>query len=83
MNPHIRRAEEAKRLLSEPMLGEAFDNVESGLVGAMKVSIIGDDKTHHELVLCLQLLGRVRNYFQEVIDTGKMEQLQEDMKGKK
>jgi ribonucleoside-diphosphate reductase beta chain len=27
MNPHIRRAEEAKRLLSEPLLVEAFDNL--------------------------------------------------------
>jgi hypothetical protein len=80
MNPHIRRAEEAKRLLSEPMLAEAFDNVESGLVGAMKNAIMGDEKTHHELVLCLQLLGRVRNYFQEVIDTGHMEQLQAERK---
>jgi hypothetical protein len=80
MNPHIRRAEEAKRLLSEPLLVEAFDNVEAGLIGAMKVSIMGDDKTHHELVLCLQLLGRVRNYFKEVIDTGKLEQLQAERK---
>ena len=54
--------------------------MEAGLVSAMKVSIMGDDKTHHELVLCLQLLGRVRNYFKEVIDTGRMEQLQAERK---
>lgn len=76
MNEHIRKAEEAKRLLNEPMLKAAFEGVESGLIQAMKSAALGDDKTHHELVLCLQLLGRVRHYFKEVIDTGTMEQLQ-------
>lgn len=75
MNEQIRRAEEAKRLMNEPMLKQAFDGVEAGLVSAMKVSAFGDEKTHHELVLCMQLLGRVKHYFQEVIDTGRMEQM--------
>lgn len=76
MNPDIRRAEEAKRLLAEPMLQEAFATVETGLIEAMKNAKLGDQLTHHELVLCLQLLGRVRGYFQEAIDTGKMIQMQ-------
>ena len=77
MNEQIRKAEEAKRLLNEPLIKAAFEGVENGLISAMKVSILGDEKTHHELVLCLQLLGRVRGYFQEVIDTGRMEQMQD------
>ena len=77
MNPDIKRAEEARRLLAEPMLNEAFDNVEAGLIGAMKASKLGDQMTHHELVLCLQLLGRVKHYFEDSIATGRMVAMQD------
>lgn len=76
MNKDIQRAEEAKRLMAEPMMQEAFASVEMGLVERMKLSSVGDQLTHHELVLCLQLLGRVRRYFEEAIETGKMVQIQ-------
>lgn len=82
MNTEIRRGEEAKRMLAEPMLGEAFTNVEAGLIGAMKIAALGDQATHHELVLCLQLLGRVKRHFEEAIETGRMAQIQEAWKAK-
>ena len=60
-------------MLDEPMVKDAFDGVEAGLIGAMKASAIGDQPTHHELVLSLQILGRVKRHFEDVILTGRME----------
>ena len=61
--------------MAEPMLQEAFAGVETGLVEAMKHAKMGDQLTHHELVLCLQLLGRVKRHFEEAIETGKLVQM--------
>lgn len=68
----IRRGHEAERLMNEPLLVEAFELVEAGLVDGMKRVAIGDNKTQHELVLMLQLLAKVRGHLKTTADTGKM-----------
>lgn len=68
----IRRGNEAERLMNEPLLTEAFDMIEAGLVDNMKRVAIGDTKTQHELVLMLQLLAKVRGHLKTTVDTGKM-----------
>lgn len=71
-----RRGFEAERVLNEPLLKEAFEQVEKGIVEAMKRVPMGDTKTQHELVLTLQLLGKVKGYIEEVVQTGKLARIQ-------
>lgn len=71
-----RRGFEAERVLNEPLLKEAFESVERGLVDAMKRVAMGDTKTQHELVLTLQLLGKVKGHIEEVVQTGQLAQIQ-------
>lgn len=78
LDKEIRRADEAARLMNEPMVQEAFNLIESDIHSAMRRSAIGDRDTHHELVLSLQMLGRIRNHFQSVLETGKLAQIQKE-----
>jgi hypothetical protein len=80
MNPEIRRADDAERLLSEPLMKEAFDAVESTLIAHIKRVAVGDSDAQRDLIVSLQLLGKVRGYLQSVIDTGKMARLDEEKK---
>ena len=74
----IRRGNEAQRLMSDPMLIEAFETIERGIVGAMKQAKLGDTQTHHELIVMLQLHGRLRGFFAEAIETGKLARIQKE-----
>lgn len=74
MNDAINRAKHAERLLSEPLIQEAFSAVESSLVDAMRRAAVGDVDTHHNLVLSLQLLGQVERQFKNWISDGKLEE---------
>lgn len=78
LDDEIRAGREAAQLLENPILSSAFEKVESDLINAMKVCVIGDRDTQHELILCLQLLGRVRREIQTVAETGKLAAIQKD-----
>jgi hypothetical protein len=76
------RANDAKRILNEPLYQEAFSLVEEGILRAMKGSAMGDESTHNRLVIALQVLEKVRKHLEDVMLTGKMAELQlEDKKG--
>ena len=74
----IRRGHEAARLMAEPLLQEAFANIDAGIVGAMKQAAAGNKDTHHELVLMLQLAGRVKGFFKESMETGRLARTQKE-----
>jgi hypothetical protein len=78
VDQEIRRGDEAQRLMSAPLLQEAFEKVESGLIDAMKRVPMGDTKTQHELVLSLQLFGRIKGHLAEVMETGKLALIQKE-----
>jgi hypothetical protein len=78
MNPEIRRGEEAKRVLAEPLLVEAFEAVEATLIDAIKRVDVGDKDRHQDLIVSLQLLGKVRGYLTDAVATGRMAQLTEE-----
>lgn len=73
----INRASHAERLLAEPLIKEAFRAVESGLVDALKRSEIGDESTHHNLAISLQLLSNVERQFNNWIRDGQLEAVKE------
>ena len=72
----IKRGEEAKRLIENPLFIEAFDSVKNSLVDSISRSGLGDEKTHHNLAIALQLLAQIRRVFVEQVETGEMEVIQ-------
>ena len=69
--------------MNEPLLKDAFAKVENGLIEAMKRVPMGDTNTQHELVLSLQILGRVKGHMVEVMDTGKLARIQKETMAQK
>ena len=83
VDQEIRRGEEAARLVEAPLLKEAFDKIEAGIIDAMKRVPMGDTKTQHELVLSLQLFGRIKGHMAEVMETGKLARIQKETMAQK
>jgi hypothetical protein len=72
----IKRGDEAERLLENPIYVEAVTKVRNGILTAMQDSALGDESTHHRLVIALQLLSQIEKQIQDVAVTGKMAKLQ-------
>jgi hypothetical protein len=77
MNPEIRRGQEAERVLAEPLLVEAFAAIEAALLQQMKQIDVGEIEAQRDLIVSLQLLGKVRQYIANVVMTGKLAAEQE------
>lgn len=67
----IRRKESAERLLNDPLLKEAFDAVERGIVAKVKSESL-DDGDALRLATSLKLLGKVRAALLSYIGSGKL-----------
>ncbi len=78
MNPDIRRAEDAKRVLAEPLLQEAFTSLESAILSELKRVDVGAQDKQKNLVVTLQLLGKLKGYLENVVLTGQMVAIQEE-----
>lgn len=78
MNQEINRGFEAERLMSDPLMVEAFQEIERGLVEALKRADLKDREMQHEIVLSLQVMSRVQGFLKDVIATGKMARLQKE-----
>jgi len=78
MNPEIRRAEEAKRLMEEPLLVEAFDKIEAAIMESMRRVDVGATDAHKNLIVTLQIVGKVKRHIRTVIETGEMAKLTEE-----
>lgn len=72
----IKRGDEAKRILENPIYQEAVEKVRDGLIQAMAGSALGDATTHNRLVIGLQLLTQIEKQLQDVMNTGKMANIQ-------
>lgn len=72
----IIRGREAEQLMRNPIFKEAFEKVEVGITDAMKMSALGDEKTHNTLVISLQLLEQLKRHIKTTMETGKMAQIQ-------
>lgn len=72
----VKRGEEAERLMNNPIMQEAFSKVRDGIISSMKDSAFGDDRTHHHLVIALQILCLVEKSIGDVATTGKMARIQ-------
>lgn len=72
----IKRGEEAKRIIEHPLFIDAFDSVRNALVDGLARSGLGDEQTHHNLAIAIQLLEQIKRTFVTHIETGEMEAIQ-------
>lgn len=69
----LERADRSKELLDNVVFKQAFNAVETDIVGKLKTVGFDDHVTQHELVLCLQLLGNVRRKIERWVEDGEVE----------
>lgn len=78
MNEAIRRGEDAKRLLDEPLFVEAFGKIEAAILNRLRTVDVGALETQRDLIVTLQLLGKLRQYIEQVAVTGRLEQIEQE-----
>lgn len=69
----IVRAEQAKRLLADPMVQEAFKRLETDVFEAWARTGIRDKEGQHELLLMVQTARKFRGIFEQIVMTGEIE----------
>jgi hypothetical protein len=67
-----RRGEQARRLLEDPLLQEAFESVDGALRDAWVATAEDATPERERLWLMLKLLGRIRSHLAQVLETGKL-----------
>ena len=70
MDKDLKRGSHAEQLLRDELFNEAFDTVESAIIDKWKTCPIRDREGEHELKLMLVLLGDIKGYIVEVMNTG-------------
>lgn len=71
-----RRGQEAERLLSEPLIVEAFAKMEEALSDSLKRVDLKDSDTQRTIIANIQVLHSFRKLLRTTIETGKMARLQ-------
>lgn len=74
----IRRGEEARLLLENPLLKNAIKSVKDGIVNSLTTSALGDEILHNRLAIALQLLTQIEKQITTHMETGKMAAIQAD-----
>lgn len=74
----IRQAKDADRLFNDPLFQRVLGGIESNIIENMRRVPMTDVDTQHQLVLSLQLLCELKGQFKQMLDTGKMAQVQKD-----
>ena len=72
----IKKGEQAQKVLDNTVYQEAFTHVRNNIIEAMQASPLSDDVTHNRLVIALQTLNQIQRALTEVMQTGKMAQIQ-------
>ena len=71
----IRRGREAERLMSDPMIVEAFADIEGGILSRLRTVDVGAKDAQRDLIVTLQLLGNLKRILQTHIQTGELAEL--------
>jgi|TARA_R110002051_G_scaffold21459_2_gene56971 hypothetical protein len=72
------REEQAKRLLNEPLLVEAFTELKTSLKNTWEFSSVGDIEAREQVWLSLRLLERIRLHLTSIVETGEMARIQKE-----
>lgn len=68
----LERGHEARRLLAEPLLIEAFAAIEATILSEIRRVDVGAAEKQRDLIVTMQLLAKVRTYIENVALTGRM-----------
>ena len=71
----ISRGREARSLMEHPLMVEAFDTIERGLVDSLADMPLKAEGLEREAVRSLQILRKVRRELQTVMETGRLAEL--------
>jgi hypothetical protein len=66
------RANRAQQLLDNDLFNEAITSIERDLMGAWKNSPARDTDGRERCFAAVQQLGKIKDYFQSVLNDGKM-----------
>lgn len=66
------RANKAREILNEQLMGGVFNEVREALVARLEQTPIGDTSTQHEIALTLQLLKQLRRHLESWIEDGTL-----------
>jgi len=72
----ITKGSEADKILNNEVYKQAFITVKNNIIEAMQVSPLGDETTHNRLVIALQTLNQIEKALTDIMQTGKMAQIQ-------
>ncbi len=70
------RGAEAKQLLENKYLREAFDAAERSILGQMDEVSMRDTDMHTRLILARKTVASVRRYIERIVETGELAELQ-------
>lgn len=73
MTEAIDRAEQAKRLLGDPLLIECLDKIEEAAIDAWASTAMGDNENREMAYHALKASRRVRDTLKSVVDNGLVE----------
>lgn len=74
----IDRGAAAQRLMSDPIMVEAFETVKKKLIEQLESADVRDQDMEREIVRTLQLLKQLQKHLTTVIETGKLAQRQKE-----
>ena len=74
----VARANRAREVLDEDLLGGVFREVREALVERLEATGIGDTATQHEIALTLQCLKHLRAHIESYITDGKLAAREQD-----
>jgi len=72
----IIKGSEAEKILGSKVYQEAFTKVKNHIIDAMQTSPLSDDTTHNRLVIALQTLNQIERALTDIMQTGKMANIQ-------
>ena len=71
MNDEIREAQ-AKRLLDDDLLKEAFDTLEKDIMDSWVATSVDDGRARETCWLSIRLLSRIKVHLTSIVETGEM-----------
>ncbi len=70
----IERAKRAELLIKDPLIVECFAELEAGFIRGWKATDPRDNDARERLWQAVQIVGKVRDHLQAVLDNGKLSQ---------
>ena len=78
----LRRAHAARRIMEEPLIVEAFEKLERGVIDTLKTTSNLEKEDLERLWITLRLIGKFREMFFGIIESGRMAEFEINNKRK-